>query len=105
MVFKAALSNSTIDFGADQDTFTLTKAATSTTILGGAGADNLASTGANLVTSSVSGGADGDSLVFSVAVQSNSSIAGGGGNDTMVFNSSVSGAAISLDAGLTQSPL
>jgi hypothetical protein len=52
-----------------------------------------------LVTSSVSGGTGGDSLVFSAAVKSNTSIAGGGGNDTMVFNSSVSGAAVSLDAG------
>ena len=101
MVFKGAISNSTIDFGADSDSLTLSVAATSTTILGGGGADTLVFTsGANLVTSSVSGGGAGDSLVFSAAVKSATTISGGGGNDTMVFNSSIGGAAISLDTGL-----
>ena len=100
MVLKGVVSGSTIDFGADNDSFTLSVAATSTTILGGSGANTLVfTTGADLVTSSVSGGADGDSLVFSAVVKSASSIAGGGGNDTLVFNSSLSGAFVSLDAG------
>ena len=52
MVLKGVVSGSTIDFGADNDTFTLSVAATSTTILGGSGADTLVfTTGADLVTS------------------------------------------------------
>ena len=100
MVFDGALSNSTIDFGADADSLRLSAAATSATILGGAGNDTFVFTsGANLVTSSVSGGADADSLVFSAVVKSAASIAGGGGADSFIFNSSVGGAFVSLDSG------
>ena len=99
MVIKGAISDSTIDF-ADSDTFTLSVAASTSTILGGSGADTLVfTTGADLITSSVSGGADDDSLVFSAVVKSATTIAGGGGDDTLIFNSSVGGATISLDAG------
>ena len=101
MVFKGAVSNSTIDFGADNDTLTFSVAATSATILGGSGADTLIfSSGANLVKSSVSGGADGDSLYFSAGTQTSASIAGGGGNDTFVFGDTVGGTLfVSLDSG------
>ena len=63
MVLKGAISSSTIDFGADNDTFTLLRCCNQLTILGGAGADTLrVHSGANLVTTSVSGGAANDSL-------------------------------------------
>ena len=101
MVFKGALSNSTIDFGADSDTLHLSVAASTSTILGGSGADTLVFTS----------GAESDyQLCFRwwrrrlprllIVVKSAGSIAGGGGNDTMVFNSSVGGAAVSLDSGM-----
>ena len=41
MTFKGAITNSTIDFGADNDTLTYSLAATSATMMGGAGADTL----------------------------------------------------------------
>ena len=71
MVFKGAIFDSTIDFGADSDTFTLSVAASTSTILGGSGADTLVfTTGADLITSSVSGGAViDDSLIFSAVVR------------------------------------
>ena len=51
-----------LDYGADNDTLTLSVAATSTTILGGAGDDTLVFTiSADLVSSSMSGGGDDDS--------------------------------------------
>jgi hypothetical protein len=100
MVFKGVLSNSTIDFGADNDSLTFSVGATSTTILGGAGDDTLVfTTASTLRATSIGGGGNSDSLVFSAAVTSNTSIGGGGGADTMVFNDSVGTAFVSLDSG------
>ena len=71
MVLKGVVSGSTIDFGADNDSFTLSVAATSTTILVAPVQTHLSSPEQ---ISSVSGGADGDSLVFSAVVKSASSV-------------------------------
>ena len=50
MVFKGAISNSTIDFGADNDSFTFSVALQQQQSLGGSGADTFVFTpGANLV--------------------------------------------------------
>ena len=70
-------------------------AASTTTILGGAGDDTLVF---NNVHSSVKAGLE-DSLVFSAVVSTGTTVGGGVNSDTLVFNSSVNGAVVTLDGG------
>ena len=96
MVFSAAISNSTIDFGADADTLSPRSTARPFLVLGQHPCLHVRSQPDHKFGFRWR---HADSLVFSVTVGSASSIAGGGSNDTMVFNSSLSGAVVSLDSG------
>ena len=110
-----SLYGATVDFGAGNESFTLTVGATNSTIAGGAGNDTFVGNVPNcrlpprlmvvpvttrfpsvvsLSGGSIAGGAGNDTLNFSAGVNNGAFVSGDAGSDLLLFSSTISGSRI-----------